>query len=91
MIATIANNAKTAARRVEFGRGELKIDINPKNGQLQAGPSSRWWTRSSNPRTEIHIEKARAVKPGAVLGEMIERPIDPSSWAGSRPRPPARP
>ena len=33
----------------------------------------------SNPRTEIHVEKAQALKPGAVLGEMIEKEIDPST------------
>jgi len=33
----------------------------------------------SNPKTEIHIEKAQALKPGAVLGEILDRPIDPAS------------
>ncbi len=33
----------------------------------------------SNPKTEIHVEKAQAVKPGAVIGEVIEKEIDPST------------
>jgi N utilization substance protein A len=33
----------------------------------------------SNPRTEIHVEKAQAIKPGAVLGELLEREIDPAT------------
>jgi N utilization substance protein A len=33
----------------------------------------------SNPKTEVHVEKAQTSKPGAVIGEMIEREIDPST------------
>jgi N utilization substance protein A len=33
----------------------------------------------SNPKTELHVEKAQAVKPGAQLGEMVEKEIDPST------------
>jgi N utilization substance protein A len=33
----------------------------------------------SNPRTEIHVEKAQAVRPGALIGEMVEKEIDPAT------------
>ncbi len=73
MIATIAMPLKTAAQKGLNSGQELKIEINPKNGQLQAWAVLKVVDSVSNPRTEIHIEKAQAVKPGAVLGEMIER------------------
>ncbi len=79
MIATIANALKTAAQKGLNSGQELRIDINPKNGQLQAWAVLKVVDSVSNPRTEIHIEKAQAVKAGAVLGELIERPVDPSS------------
>jgi len=79
MIATIANALKTAAQKGISSGQELRIDINPKNGQLQAWTVLKVVDSVSNPRTEIHVEKAQAVKAGAVLGEMVERPIDPSS------------
>jgi transcription termination/antitermination protein NusA len=79
MIATIANALKTAAQKGINSGQELKIDINPKNGQLHAWSVLKVVDSVSNPKTEIHLEKARVVKPGAVLGEMIEKEIDPST------------
>lgn len=79
MIATIANALKTAAQKGVNSGQELKIDINPKNGQLHAWSVLKVVDSVSNPKTEIHLEKAQAVRPGAVLGEMIEKEIDPST------------
>ncbi len=79
MIATISNALKTAAQKGVNSGQELKIDINPKNGQLHAWAVMKVVDSISNPKTEIHIEKAQLVKPGAVIGEMIEKEIDPST------------
>jgi len=79
MIATIANALKTAAQKGINSGQELKIDINPKNGQLHAWAVLKVVDSISNPKTEIHIEKAQLVKPGAVLGEMVEKEVDPST------------
>lgn len=79
MISTIANALKTAAQKGVNSGQELKIDINPKNGQLHAWSVLKVVDSVSNPKTEIHLEKAQAVKPGALLGEMIEKEIDPST------------
>jgi len=79
MIATIANALKTAAQKGVNSGQELKIDINPKNGQLHAWALMKVVDSVSNPKTEIHVEKAQASKPGAVIGEFIEREIDPST------------
>ena len=77
--ATRANALKTAAqKRVNSGQ-ELRIDINPRNGQLQAWCLLKVVDSVSNPRTELHVEKAQALKPGAVIGEVLEKAIDPSS------------
>jgi transcription termination/antitermination protein NusA len=79
MISTITNALKTASQKGVSSGQELKIDINPKNGQLKAWAVMKVVDSVSNPRTEIHVEKAQAVKPGSVLGDMIEREIDPST------------
>ena len=52
---------------------ELKIDINPKNGQLKAWALMKVVDSVSNPKTEVHIEKAQAIKPGAVIWEYVRR------------------
>lgn len=79
MISTIANALKTAAQKGVNSGQELRIDINPRNGQLQAWCLLKVVDSVSNPRTELHVEKAQALKPGAVIGEMLEKAIDPSS------------
>ncbi|HWL16001.1 MAG TPA: transcription termination factor NusA [Opitutus sp.] len=79
MIATIANALKTAAQKGVNSGQELKIEINPKNGQLHAWSLLKVVDSVSNPKTEIHIERAQAVKPGAVLGEVLEKELDPST------------
>jgi len=79
MIATIATALKTAAQKGVNSGQELKIDINPKNGQLKAWSLLKVVDSVSNPKTEIHIEKAQAIREGALLGEVVEREIDPSS------------
>jgi len=78
MITAIVNAIKTAAQKGVNSGQELKIEINPKNGQLKAWSVLKVVDSVSNPRTELHIEKAQAVKPGAVLGEMVEKEIDPA-------------
>ncbi|MEI7553011.1 MAG: transcription termination factor NusA [Verrucomicrobiota bacterium] len=79
MIATIANALKTAAQKGVNSGQELKIDINPKNGQLHAWSLLKVVDSVSNPRAEIHVEKAQVVKPGVLIGEFVEKEIDPST------------
>ena len=85
MIATIANALKTAAQKGVNSGQELKIDINPKNGQLQAWTLMKVVDSVSNPKTEIHVEKAQASSPA---------PCSANSGEGSRsivPGPDSRP
>jgi N utilization substance protein A len=79
MIATIVNALKTAALKGINSGQELKIDINPKNGQLHAWSVLKVVDSIGNPKTDIHVEKAQAFKAGAVVGDTIEREIDPAS------------
>ncbi|MEN9661642.1 MAG: hypothetical protein RL324_591 [Verrucomicrobiota bacterium] len=79
MISTITNALKTAALKGVNSGQELKIEINPKNGQLHAWALLKVVDSISNPKGEIHLEKAQAIKPGAALGEFIEKEIDPST------------
>jgi len=78
MITAIVNAIKTAAQKGVNSGQELKIEINPKNGQLKAWSVLKVVDSISNPRTEVHIEKAQAIKPGAVIGELLEKEIDPA-------------
>lgn len=79
MIAAIVNAIKAAALKGVNSGQELKIEINPKNGQLKAWSVLRVVDSVSNPKTEVHVERAQALKPGAVIGEVIEKELDPST------------
>lgn len=79
MIATIANALKTAAQKGVNSGQELKIEINPKNGQLHAWSLLKVVDSVSNPKTEVHVERAQVLKPGVLIGETIEKEIDPST------------
>ncbi len=78
MISAIVGAIKTAALKGVNSGQELKIEINPRNGQMHAWAMLKVVDSVSNPKTEIHIEKAQAIKPTAVIGETIETEIDPA-------------
>lgn len=79
MIAAIVNAIKTAALKGVNSGQELKIEINPKNGQLKAWSQLKVVDSVSNPKIEIHVEKAQAIKPGALIGEIVEKELDPAT------------
>jgi transcription termination/antitermination protein NusA len=79
MISTITNALKTAAQKGVNSGQELKIEINEKNGQMHAWAMLKVVDSVSDPKTEMHIEKAQAIKPGAQLGDFVEKEIDPST------------
>src|SRR5690606_2819755 len=78
MIGAIVNAIKAAAQRGVNSGQELKIDIDPKNGQLHAWSVLKVVDSVSDPKTEIHVERAQSVKPGVQLGDLIEKEIDPA-------------
>jgi transcription termination/antitermination protein NusA len=77
MISAIVTAIKNAALKGVNAGQELKIEINPKNGQLHAWSLIKVVDSVSDSRNEIHIERAQALKPGIQIGEMIEKEMDP--------------
>ena len=78
MIAAIVNAIKAAAQKGVNSGQELKIEINPKNGQLKAWALLKVTDSVSDPKQEIPLEKAQAIKPDVQIGEIIEREVNPS-------------
>jgi N utilization substance protein A len=78
MIAAIVNAIKAAALKGVNSGQELKIEINPKNGQLKAWALLKVTDSVSDPKQEIALEKAQALKPDVQIGEVLEREINPS-------------
>lgn len=78
MISAIVNAIKTAALKGVNSGQEMKIEINPKNGQLKAWALLKVVDSVSDPKKEIHVEKAQVFRAGAQLDEFIEKEIEPS-------------
>lgn len=78
MIAAISNAIHTAALKGVNAGQDLTIDINPRTGHLSAWSLLRVVDSVSDPKTEIHIEKATQLKPDAKLGDTIHKEIDPA-------------
>ncbi|MGH8019192.1 MAG: transcription termination factor NusA [Opitutaceae bacterium] len=78
MISTITMAIKHAASKGPNAGQELKLEINPKNGALSAWQIFRVVDSVGDPHTEMHVEKANLIKPGAMIGEMVEKEIDPA-------------
>ena len=78
MIATIEGAVKAAAERGVNKQGEVRVEISPKTGSMQA------WTRLevvesvSDTATEIHLDKARLYADNPQVGEFVERELDPA-------------
>jgi N utilization substance protein A len=79
MISTITNALKTAAQKGVNSGQELKIDIDAKTGKMTAWTLLKVVDSMGDPKTEISLERAQAIQPGVLLGEFVEKEIDPSS------------
>jgi N utilization substance protein A len=77
MIAAITNAIRGAAQKGVNAGQELRVEINPKNGHLNAWSILEVVDSVSDPRREIHVEKARKLNPQAEVGLFIEKEIDP--------------
>ena len=78
MIAAIVNAIKAAALKGVNAGQELKIEIDPRSGKLKAWALLKVVDSVANPKTEIHLEKAKLLKPSINLGDTFEREIDPA-------------
>lgn len=76
MIQAIEGAIKNAALKGVNAGLDLKVVISPRNGQISTFALLKVVDSVSNSKTEIHIEKAQGLKPGAILGETIERPVE---------------
>ena len=75
MIESISSAIRNAAAKSMTGYN-LKIDINPKTGNLKAWALQTVTDSVADNATQIHIDKARLYKPDAQLGDVIEREVD---------------
>ncbi|MFU8848607.1 MAG: transcription termination factor NusA [Opitutales bacterium] len=78
MIEAISTAIAGAAQRGIGAGREIRVEINPKSGSLKAWSVLNVVDSVADDALEIHIEKARAIRPDAQIGETLEKEIDPS-------------
>lgn len=77
MIATIENAIRTAAQKGAIAGQELKIDINPKTGELKAWSLLEIVDSVADSGRQIHIDKARTYTENPKLGDVVYKEMDP--------------
>lgn len=78
MIEAISSAIIGAAQKGDNAGQELRVVINPKTGALKAWTISEVVDSVGDAAVEIHVEKARKIKPDAQLGDMLEVEVDPA-------------
>ena len=79
MISALVNAIGGAAQKNSQTAQELKIEIDPKTGVLQAWSLVEVVDSVSDPLTQIHISRARLSAPDAQVGSVIEKEMDPAN------------
>lgn len=75
MIESISSAIRNAASKSMAGYN-LKIEINPKTGNLRAWALLTVSDSVADTATQIHIDKARLYKQNPQLGDVVEREVD---------------
>ena len=78
MIEAISSAIASAAQKGVGAGQDIRVEINPKTGSLKAWTVLKVVDSVADDELEIHVEKARHVKPDAQVGEIIEKEIDPA-------------
>ena len=77
MIATIEGAVKAAAERGVNSSSDVRVEINPKNGVMQAWTQLEVVESVSDTSREIHVDKARLYSDNPQIGDTVEREMDP--------------
>ena len=81
MISAIVTAIKNAAGKGVNAGQELKIDIDPKNGKMQAWALLEVVDSMSDPKTEIVLEKARLITPDICVGvPLVKLRVSKPRW-----------
>ena len=78
MIATIEGAVKAAAERGVNKQGEVRVEINPKTGSMQAWSRLEVVESVADTASEIHVDKARLYAENPLVGDFVERELDPA-------------
>src|ERR1700747_585138 len=80
LLEAVSNALLSASKKSVTASRDLRIDINPKNGEIRALANLVVVDRVTNSQDEIDLAKARKIKPDANVGEGIEVEVTPKNF-----------
>lgn len=78
MVKAISQAIRGAAQKGINAGAELRIEVNPQNGSLNAWSTLEVVDTVFDPAKQIALDKARALAPDVELGNFVEKPITPA-------------
>jgi transcription termination/antitermination protein NusA len=80
LIEAVANALLSASKKAIGPARDLRIDINPKSGEIRALANLMVVETVGNPQDEIEVGKARRIKPDAKVGDTVEVEVTPRNF-----------
>ena len=80
LIEAVSNALLSASKKSVGAARDLRIDIDPKTGDIRALANLLVVDSIGNPQDEIDLVKARRIKPDAKVGDTIEMEVTPKNF-----------
>jgi len=80
LLEAVSNALLSASKKSVGASRDLRIDINPKTGEIRALANLVVADQVGNPQDEIELSKARKIKPDVNVGETVEVEVTPRNF-----------
>src|SRR5947207_10280076 len=80
LLEAVSNALLSASKKSVGASRDLRIDINPKTGEIRALANLLVVDEVTNPQDEIDLLKARKIKPDAKVGDAVEVEVTPKNF-----------
>ena len=80
LLEAVSNALLSASKKSVSASRELRIDINPKTGEIRALANLIVADKVTNPQDEISETAARRIKPDAKVGDVVEVEVTPKNF-----------
>src|SRR3982751_2938252 len=80
LLEAVSNALLSASKKSVSVSRDLRIDIDPRTGVIRALAYPLVVENVTNPQDEISVNKARAIKPDAAVGDAVELEVTPKNF-----------
>src|SRR4030095_1283219 len=80
LLESVSNALLSASKKSVGASRDLRIDINPKTGEIRALANLLVADHVSNPQDEIELSRARKIKPDVTIGDTVEVEVTPRNF-----------